>query len=422
MAKYQIFTPGEYLDFEREHVDFRMDIFNGKAKMQPPPGMMGFPPPRAYTQEQILEYNRKWNPYDPLYNDPDYARAHGHKDVPAYPGFEAMAPIMTVPAFPKQMASRFYYTNDGTDIRYSRNVYAGDLLRQDVTAKYFRDITKPESDIRAWFMGGEADSFDQSGELVYRITGNVREMYRKIIDGSPEPSFSEHMSSWTEYFPPAHVTTDEDYERMKEIWGAEVINGENTPFWEDIDIGFELPKTCSDGPVTYMHMMYWHNIGGMSIYSREELLDPAVRAATFCDRFGGYLDETALHYSGRNIPGFRGVWYNDTGAKIIARTLTNFVGTKGRVSRFSWRFFPFFTELNTGPLCADEFNKVPGMEGRDCDRHGSEGDTVIGRAVVTGKYINDKGEHCLETMLWGEDLDGNIVQGCPSEIVLPSKN
>lgn len=417
MSKYQNFQPGEYLDFEKEHVDFRMDVFSGKAKLPPMP----FPPPREYAEQQILEYNRKWNPYDPLYNDPEYARAHGHPGVPAYPGFEAMAPIMTVPGFPKNMASRFYYTNDGTDIRYIRNVYAGDLLRQEPTQKYFKDITRPDSDIRAWFMGGEADAYDQNGGLVYKISGNVREMYRKIIDGSSEPSFTEHMTSWTEYFPPAHITTDEDYERIKAIWDSEVINGDNTPYWEDIDVGYELPKTCSNGPVTYMHMMYWHDIGGMSIYSREELFNPQIRAATFRDRFGGYLDETALHFGGRNIPGFRSVWYNDTGAKLIARTLTNFAGTKGRVSRFSWRFYPFFKELNTGPLCAEEFNKVPGMEGRDCDRHGSEGDTCIGRAVVTGKYISDAGEHCLEIMLWGEDLEGNIIQGCPSEIVLPSK-
>ena len=153
-------------------------------------------------------------------------------------------------------------------------------------------------------------------------------------------------------------------------------------------------------------------------------MDPAMRAVTFRDRYGAFLDETALHFGNRNIntDGARGVWYNDTGARLIARTLTNFVGNKGRVSRFSWRFFPFFEELRDWEMCKKQFMKVPGMEGRDCDRHGSQGDTCIGRAVVTDKYVNDQGEHCCEVMLWGEDLEGNIVQGCPSEIVLPSKN
>ena len=141
MSEYCLFQPGEYMDFEKEEVQLRWDIYHGKRAMPGPPGMPPMDPddedslppfmrPRRYTEEEIIAYNKKWNPYDPLYNDPAYARAHGHPSVPAYPGFEAMPPIMVVPQFPKNMPSRFYYTNDGTDIRYNRNIYAGDLLRE----------------------------------------------------------------------------------------------------------------------------------------------------------------------------------------------------------------------------------------------------------------------------------------------------
>ncbi|MDR0851150.1 MAG: MaoC family dehydratase N-terminal domain-containing protein [Clostridiales Family XIII bacterium] len=427
-GKYQLFNPGEYRDWEKEEVEFRQAVFRGDVKLGPPPGAGDgddwgwFQKPHPYTDEEILAYNKLWNPRDPLYTNPAYAKEHGHKSVPAYPGFAAMAPIMTIPPFTKTIASKFYYTNDGTEIEYTRNIYEGDFLHDENEIAIFEDRTKPGTDLRTWFMGGEKDCVDENGKLVYHIGGNVRECYRKIIDGSQETTFSENMASWTAYFPPGHVTTDEDFDRMKEIWDAELIRGDDTPFWEDVPVGFELPKTCTDGPVTYMHLMYYHNIGNMSIPKREYLMDPAVRAVTFRDRFGSYLDETSIHYGGRNIVGARAVWYNDTGARLIARTLTNFVGNKGRVSKFSWRFFPFYTELRQGPLCADMFNKVPGMEGRDCDRHGSDGDTCIGRAVITDKYVNTAGEHCLEVMLWGEDMEGNIVQGCPSEIVLPSKS
>lgn len=435
MSEYCLFQPGEYMDFEKEEVQLRWDIYHGKRTMPGPPGMPPMDPddedslppfmrPRRYTEEEIIAYNKKWNPYDPLYNDPAYARAHGHPSVPAYPGFEAMPPIMVVPQFPKDMASRFYYTNDGTDIHYNRNIYAGDLLRETNVKKFFEERTHPNDELRRWCMGGEADKVDESGKVVMHLSGSVREYYRQLLDDSKRPTFSENQESWTKYAPSGHYTTDADYERMKEIWDQEKIMGDDTPFWEDVPVGFELPKTCSDGPVTYMHMMYWYDIGDLSIYSREELMDPKMRAVTFRDRYGAFLDETALHFGNRNIntDGARGVWYNDTGARLIARTLTDFVGNKGRVSRFSWRFFPFFQELRDWDMCKAEFMKVPGMEGRDCDRHGSQGDTCIGRAVVTDKYINDQGEHCCEVMLWGEDLEGNIVQGCPSEIVLPSKD
>lgn len=418
--KNQIFNPGEYYDWEKEEVEFRLNIASGKVPPPPPPPFfLGQQAPIA--EEEILEFNKLWNPYDPLYNDPQYAREHGHPSVPAYPGFKIMA-NGTIPGFPKNMGSAFYYTNDGVSATFYRNIYAGDVLKSGETKNDFRDGTKPGSDVRTWHMGGEATTFDQNGEPLFYAYGNTRDCYKKFTDGT-RLTFTENMSEWTTYFPEAHVTTDEDWNTIRGIWAQEVVNGDNTPCWEDVEVGFELPKTCSDGPVTYMHMMAWHNMGSMSIFTREELSDPdKMDASFFKDRFGQYLDETSLHYAGRNIPGFRGVWYNHTGALIIARTVTNWIGNYGRVSKFCWRFFPFFKELRTGPIAADMFNKVPGMEGRDCDRHGAEGDTCIGRAVVTGKYINDKGEHCIEIACWGEDLEGNIVQACPMEAVLPSKN
>jgi hypothetical protein len=428
-GQFVTFNPGEYMEWEKDEVELRLQIFRGEKKLPPPPGFdpddeggfSWFMKPHAYTEEEILAYNRLWNPRDPLYTDPAYAKAHGHPGVPAYPGFDAMAPIMSIPPFPKDIASWFYYTNDGTEVEYARNIYPGDFLTDANEETLFEDRTQPGSQVRTFAMGGEKDRVDGSGDIVSHISGNVRECWRKYADDTPPPSFSENMAYWTSYFPEGHVTTDEDYERMAKIWEQEKINGDDVPFWDDIPVGFELPRTCTDGPVTYMHLMYYHNIGDMSIPRRESLLDPAARKLSFRDRFGSFFDETALHYGGRNIVGSRAVWYNDTGARLIARTLTNFVGTKGRVSKFSWRFFPFFKELNQGPLCADMFNKVPGMEGRDCDRHGSDGDVAIGRAVVTDKYVNDAGEGCLEVMLWAENLDGFIVQGCPSEIVLPMK-
>ncbi len=415
---YQHFNPGEYLDFEKADVEYRQKIASGE--LPPPPSPFPPRPAEPITEEEILAYNALWNPYDPLYNDPAYARAHGHKSVPAYPGFRSMAP-MGIPAFPHDYASKFYYTMDRNDFRYTRTIYAGDVLTEGEKKLFLNDLTLPDSTARVWEMGGEGVTVDQNGVPVILSKGNVLEGYSLYADGSPRMDFSENMEEWTTYFPEARYTSDEDYVRMKTIWDQEVIAGDNTPFWEDVVIGQELPKTCSDGPITYMHMMYLYNIGKLSIYSREELMDPAVRAVTFRDRYGAFLDETALHFSGRNIPGMRGVFYNDTAARLIARTLTNFVGNRGRVSRFGWGLYPFFRELRVRPIDADMFKKVPGMEGRACDRHGAEGDTVIGRAVITDKFVNDAGEHCCEVALWAENLEGDIIQTCPSEIVLPAK-
>lgn len=417
MAKYEIFYPGEYHPWEQPFVQDRLDIASGKKQLELPKDMeFGPRAPKPYTEAEILAFNKLWNPYDPLYNDPEYARRQGFPGVPAFPGFaKPMGGMML--GFPKDIAEHFYYTADGGSFEIRDHIFAGDLLTNTKSIPDFRDITQPGSDVRIWYMGGYNEMSNQDGKVILAGGSNNRDAYKKNIDGTEHPTFSEKMEEWYSYLPPAHYTTDEEWDYIRELWSKEEIRGEDTLYWEDVEIGWEAPKTCS-GPVTYMDMISWYGGSGCS---RKLLCNKEALKTTYRDPNGCYMGEPCYHYGGRNVPGARSVWYNDTGAYHVYRTITNFIGNQGRVSRFSWRFFPFFKELRTGPICADMFNKVQGMEGRDCDRHGSEGDTCIGRAVVTGKYINDRGEHCIEIAAWGEDLEGNIVQACPSEAVLPSR-
>lgn len=425
-----IFYPGEYHDFEKEMIEKIEGQKNGTVKpegMALPPGLkFGMFAPKPVTEEEILAYNRKWNPYDPLYNDPEYARAHGHPSVPAYPGFGDIMGGDTGKPAPyvnfRTMFDSFCYTNDGCSYEYARNIYAGDLFTGCGGENTFTDVTEPGSYTRIWQKYNMALGKDQNGEVVLKKEGFIREGYMKFTDGGPGLTITESLNRWVETLPPAHYTTDEEWDYIRQLWSEEVINGDNTPYWEDVAIGQELPKTCSDGPVNAMTMQALQSMGPMSAYGREVLSNKEFLKSQYRDVNGSYFNDTYLHYHTRNIPGARCLWYNDTGARLVARVLTNFVGTKGRVSKFSWVLCPFTKEMETTDLCRSMFNKIPGMEGRYVNRHGSDGDLCIGRAIITDKYINDKGEHCCEVALWAEDLEGNVVQGCPSEIVLPSKN
>ena len=416
MASFVKFNPGEYYDWEQSHVQERLDLASGKTKMEMPPEMKAFfGGPKPYTEAEILEYNRKWNPYDPLHTNPEYARKQGFPSVPAMPGFAQPQGGMMM-GFPKNIADKFYYTHDGGSFEIRDHIFAGDLLTKGKSTTDFRDITVPGSRVRVWYMGGEGESL-KDGKIILKGSINTRDAYSKFSDSTPSPSFSENMSEWYDYFPKAHYTTDDEWAYIRELWQKEEIRGEDTLYWEDVQVGYEAPKTCS-GPITYMDMIYWY---GARPLTRQQLMDSKTLETMYRDHLGNYLFETSIHLGTRNHPQGRMVWYNDTGAKTIYRTITNFIGNKGRVSKFSWRFFPFFKEMQ-GPTDATEmFNKVPGMEGRDCERHGSEGDTCIGRAVVTDKYVNDRGEHCVEIALWAETLDGEIVQACASEAVLPAR-
>lgn len=90
---------------------------------------------------------------------------------------------------------------------------------------------------------------------------------------------------------------------------------------------------------------------------------------------------------------------------------------------YAWRFYPFYKEMrNYKPHDYDLICQiVPGYESRPLNRHGSEGDTVIGKAYIYDKYIDDAGRHCLKICGWGEDLEGNVLEVVPMEAVLPSR-
>lgn len=421
MEKNQRFIPHEYFDWERAQVEERLEFVKG-FKPSLPSGDALY---ETVDEHTVLEFNKRWNPWDRLYNDPEYAREQGLSGVPAMPGFahrQVKPGTATDLRFDRAAYDAFYFTAIGGDLHYARRLCGGDKVIKVETGTDMRDVTQNGEEIRVFDFDKVTSIYDESGQEIDKSFIYTREGYQKFADGRPPLGYTENMSQWEAYLPEAHYTTDEDYQRMKRIWDQETIRGEEPLYWEDVEIGTEVPQTCSDGPVTYMHIVAWEPIPPEYLFTREELLDPQYTKTVYRDRYGSYLDETAVHFGGRNNVGSRMVFYNTDAAFLVARTVTNYIGNQGRISRFGWRLFPFFQEMRREKLGEDMFQKVPGMEGRYCDRHGAEGDTVIGRAVVTDKYINEKGEHCVEFALWAETLDGDIIQVCPTEAVLPSKN
>ena len=115
------------------------------------------------------------------------------------------------------------------------------------------------------------------------------------------------------------------------------------------------------------------------------------------------------------------VFYNDTAAKIITRMVTNYIGDAGFVTRVCWRFKQLYKEMQVERPGGEFLDKVPYMKGKECTRHGAEGDTIIAKGYVTDKYINERGEHIIDISCWAETLDDNIIQIVGASARLPSK-
>jgi hypothetical protein len=416
-GKYQTFQPGEYLDWEKDMIEERMAIVR-KGPQKTTAGAA----PAPITEDEIIAANRKVDPYNPLFNDKEYARKAGYPSVPGVPGTQGARGRggARVPPIPKDFGDQWYYHNDGGDNRIYRHVFAGDTFVSEQESIFFDELTVPGSDLRHFKLGSSSKIYDaKTGEQVGWQKGNTREAYRKIIDGSPAPSFSDNMAEWVHDFPSGHYTTDEEYEYIKELWKNEFIRGSQKLYWEDVKVG-DVPTPVCSAPYSY-HDIAMENGGGASGVLLRNRMDEW--STMYRDKYGIYLPDTALHYGNRNIPGSRMVFFNGTHANHLIRMVTNYIGDAGVVTRKCHRLKAFFKEMQLpGYAGRDELELVPHMKGKECTLHGGEGDTIIARGYVTKKYKNEKGEGIIDIACWAETFDpGRIVGIVGASAKLPLK-
>lgn len=411
-VKYQTFYPGEYFDWEKDVVEERLEQV--KKGSQGGGGMPGRGP-SVITEEDILAYNNKMDPYNPLFNDREYAQKAGYPGVPAFPCFQQPG-TGRVTGIPHNIADKFYFGNDGSNVQVWTHIFAGDSFTSEPEMNEFTELTVPGSDLRHFKLGGSGKMYNRKGEQVGWAYGNTRDAYKKIIDGSPKPTYTENMTEWLEYLPPAHYTTDEEWDYIQELWDKEYIRGSQKLYWEDVNVGDEPAWACSDGPITYMHMMHLH--GGRAM-TRNALRGD--KDLFIYDPYGQRHATLSRHYGSMNFPGSRSMFFNSTGAIFIMRMLTNYIGDAGLVTKVHWHMMQTFKEVRIERPGGEYMDKVPEMKGRGCEVHGYEGDTVIAKGCVTDKYINERGEHTIDLTCWGETLDDRIVVVVGASAKLPSK-
>ena len=127
--KYQTFQPGVYLDWERKMIEERLE--QAKNPLRTRQGFGGGEGPSRenvpITEADILKYNSTWDPYNPLFNNKEYARKAGYPGIPAFPCFQT--PRGNPPsAIPMDVADKWYYANDGSDVKVWTPIFAGDMF------------------------------------------------------------------------------------------------------------------------------------------------------------------------------------------------------------------------------------------------------------------------------------------------------
>ena len=413
--KFQTFYPNVYSPAEQEALD-------GLRKSIEEAGGVGFMANRTLVakEEKMLDYARLWNPYDPLYNDPEYAAKTRWGKLPALPccifgetisGFPMMDDIAD------DMGNVFYYANDGGDIELYRQVYAGDVLTVKSGAQIITDVTPAKGSIlRQFDLYGEGEMRDQNGELVGFGKGYSRNAMHRIVEGYV-PTELEQTFEWLDTIPPVHVTTEEEWDTIRALWKGERIRGADTLYWEDVAVGESVTPVCS-GPIADIDMIRLHGDMVHSMPSTRELMESGEELMV--DAYGQRLNFMARHYSYCRIPGARAIFYNFTARNFVLRMVSNWMGDDGFICGFKWRFQNLFECMSQNKPGLDILNKVPSMKGRYVNRHGMEGDTAICKGEVTAKYEKE-GRALVDLSCWAETLDGDVIQVVEATVELPRR-
>jgi hypothetical protein len=417
------------------------------------PGLL----PTVNASEEWVRYNNeKYDPENPLRNDSGYARDAGFLDILAFPCFGAHDDSFMVP-YPPAARDTLLVSDLNHSVTTYLPIYPGDKLTMVADAREMIDLTPAEGSIyRTIAIETQGSVYNQRGEkvndVIFRVTESIK-IYKDPSFAPANPTFFDMWESPDWFSRPAHVYTDEDWERIRRIWGNETKRGATPLYWEDVAIG-DQPALTLEGPIesSVTPSSPWGMGAGGSRTMKREILDPTTFATMIRgDKDGiwrmpdrdahvpqppkdyappppppgmdaGAIDTSDIHKDGTQ----RSPLINFMGREFAIRHLTNWMGDKGWLHNISWSIMDprgharYGKPVPSNPKAVHWLDKVPALKGRFVEEHGLTQDVAIVRSEVTGKDVRD-GQFFVELVFWLETIDGKIwLEGCAS-IRLPSR-
>ncbi len=407
---------------------------------------------QTYTEE-MLRYNAlKYDPFNPVYNDEDYAKSLGYRSLPGLPTIGAHDDSY-IKAYPEQARDFLLVSGLNHEISFYNPVYAGDTLYLVVDERHLIDCTPKEgSEFRSMAIETDGSVYNQRGELVYKLSFRSMEnlkSYANPADKSPDDVFWI-APGWD--VREEHYYTDADWEKILTIWKNEVRNGPNTPYWEDVPIGFRPAETL-DGPVDdAVEPTYRLGMGnGGTRTLRREIEDPEFRKTMYRSKINGiyrmpnrtdawpeapkmeikYGEEFGGGQRSVDLPqeeeSHRFMFINFMVRDYVLRHLNNFMGDYGKLVNIKWGIMSPDSLATRGytvpasPNAVDFLSVVPEKAGKPILIHGLERDVVWTKSYVFDKFCED-GKHYIKLAFWCDTIDGQTYESGQATIELPSKN
>lgn len=464
--------PGQYLEKEKaalekyleecERINSRgpLDIqalVSGKLPKDTP----GIGPVVPVTEAMVRYNHAKYEQENPLFNDAEYAKSKGFQDIPAYFTFGAHDDTYTSPYIP-EVRDTLLVSQISHKVDQLASIYPGDTLYLVFDERIIIDITPPEGSIyRTMVLHQIGSIYNQDGKKVNAVEFNATESVRFFKDGKRPAvmDFSKiwEAPEWTKK--PNHYYTDEDYAWMKEIWAQEKIQGGETLYWEDVNIG-DTPAMTLDSPIIDSVLPtapYGMGVGGTRSLKKEIMDDDIFKDMVKREGDGIYVLPNKKEYTPAIPDNAQVVMIFDDGRKTdeekeaeggidtsdihsaegedraaiinfygrdtAIHHINNWMGDEGVIKSIGWSIMPAKTHEAYGkPVPVNPYYKsylaqLPSMSGKWVDVHGLTKDIALVKSVVADKYVRN-GEYLVKLIWWTEDIEGGIYnEGC-AEVAL----
>jgi acyl dehydratase len=378
---------GIYNKAEEEMLDATNALFDGMAGWDEAKSRL------AVTRESMLTMAHAADPFNPLWNDGEYAKGTRWGDLIAHPLFFdrlATGGIGMMPAAPELGYQHLIFI--GEDWKFFRPARAGDVFRLFRRRPQVIDVTPEEGKSPRTFGLIEADK-DYIGEDGQVAAQSQNYVERRFLPGPPElPGLQEY------------AYTMEELRYIGETMKEEKVRGAEPRYWEDVEEGEATAPAVlgPTGPVDLVKSYVATPDFLMAITPREwflRALDEGIAEEFIPD------DTPGLFY----VRGGFGAWHWTTRAANAAgeslpflfaklsrltmcRCLTNWMGDDGFLAAYNWR------HIMRTPV----------------------GDTLVARGKVTGRRTEGDAR-LVDLDVWIENIRGVITEAAHATVQLPSK-
>lgn len=275
----------------------------------------------SVTEDAIRHFAYGTDDDNPLWTDAEYAARTPHRKVPAPPAFvfAHRYPILHGAPVKAPLASLI----GGVEVEWFEHVYAGDVLRSEPRQKETFEKRNGEGR-RLNFVLSEIDYRNQRDALVARAAGTMimaTQVGLRTMMEHRTPRYGE-----------------EDLERLEAVWRGERRRGADTLFFEDVEVGHEVPSIVR-GPLTIGDMVAWNAAIGPSYKAgRRGYLDLTQAMHTaMVNPVTGFPVKYSQQHEDANLAAGRGMPAPfDNGVMRfawVAPLVTNWMGDRGFLKR-----------------------------------------------------------------------------------------